>query len=147
MARHLRLNSSAETLPDYDNRIDVDFDAKDSVEVPRPRVVFTVDDYTRKGLANATAWNVKIMKELGATRVSTDDPYLSTAIICGTARMGEDPKRSVVSPELRAHDHHNLFIVGTSAHLTAPVNAPTLTAAANSLRVAEVLMAELGGRN
>ncbi len=147
MARHLRLNSSAETLPDHDNRVDVDFDDRDSAGVPKPRVTFTVDDYTKKGLANATAWNEKIMQEMGATSVSTDKPYLSTAIICGTARMGLDPKRSVVSPDLRAHDHPNLFIVGTSAHLTAPVNAPTLTAAANSLRVAEVLATELGGRN
>jgi choline dehydrogenase-like flavoprotein len=83
---------------------------------------------------------------MAATDVRTDDPYMSSAIICGTARMGDDPKRSVVSAELRAHDHPNLFVVGTSAHVTAPVNAPTLTVAANSLRVAALIQKDLAGK-
>ncbi len=143
VARHLRLNSSAETLPNIDNRIEPDFDHLDSAGLPKPKVMFSVDGYTKKGLAHALEWNKKIFAALKATNIHWDTPFLSSAIIGGTTRMGSDPKTSVVSAELRAHDHPNLFITGTSTHLTAPVNAPTLTVAANSLRVAEVIQREL----
>ena len=145
VARHLRLNSSAETLPDINNRIEVDFEQLDSAGIPKPKVTFTVDEYTKKGLAKALEVNKKILAALQATDIRWDTPFLSSAIIGGTTRMGNDPKTSVVSAELRAHDHPNLFITGTSTHLTAPVNAPTLTVAANSLRVAEIIQRELQG--
>ena len=73
---------------------------------------------------------------MGATDVESNDPYLSNAIIGGTARMGYDPKTSVVDTDLVAHDHRNLYILGSSAHVTAPVNAPSLTIAALAIRAA-----------
>lgn len=144
MARHLRLNSSAETLPDWNNRIDLDDEKPDSAGIPRPRIHFRVDDYTKSGLAYVLEHTKKVFEALGATEVKTNTPYLSSAIIGGTTRMGRDPKTSVVDTELRAHDHPNLFILGTGAHITAPVNAPTLTVAANALRAAERILVDLG---
>lgn len=144
IARHLRLNSSAETLPNPDNRVELAEDQPDSAGIPRPKIFFTVDDYTKAGIAHALSYTQRIFAALGATGVKSNTPYLSSAIICGTTRMGVDPKTSVVDAALRSHDHANLFIAGTSTHVTAPVNAPTLTVAANALRVADRIMAELG---
>jgi glucose dehydrogenase len=146
MARHLRLNCSAETLGDRDNRIDLDDKLVDSAGIPRPRVYFKVDDYTKAGLAYAVEKSKGVFAALEAEDVKTDTPYLSSAIICGTTRMGTDPKTSVVDIHLRSHDHRNLFVLGTGAHLTAPVNAPTLTVAANALRAAEEILKDLGKR-
>lgn len=146
MARHLRLNSSAETLPVWENRIDLDEDKPDSAGIPRPRVHFQVDKYTKAGLAYAVQGTMKVFEALQASGVKTNTPYLSSAIIGGTTRMGTDPRTSVVDPVLRSHDHPNLFILGTGAHLTAPVNAPTLTVAANALRAADQILADLGQR-
>lgn len=146
MARHLRLNSSAETLPVWENRVDLDEDKPDSAGIPRPRVSFTVDEYTKAGLAYAVEGTMKVFEALQASEVKTNTPYLSSAIIGGTTRMGADPRTSVVDPVLRSHDHPNLFILGTGAHLTAPVNAPTLTVAANALRAADQILADLGQR-
>ena len=53
---------------------------------------------------------------------------------CGTARMGHDPKTSVVSTELAAHDHSNLFIVDASVLPTSAAVNPALTIAALALR-------------
>jgi glucose dehydrogenase len=142
IARHLRLNSSAETLPDRDNRITLD-ERRDSAGIPRPRVYFRVDDYTRRGLATAVEATNRVFQALNVRTIETNTPYLSSAIIAGTTRMGNDPKTSVVGPTLRAHDHPNLFILGTGAHVTAPVNAPTLTVAANALRAAEQILVDL----
>jgi choline dehydrogenase-like flavoprotein len=144
MSRHLRLNSSAETLPDRDNRITLDARNLDSAGIPRPVVRFVLSDYTTRGLAAALKVNQQIFSELGATKVSSNDPYLSNAIIAGTTRMGRDPKDSVVDPNLRTHDHPNLYVVGTGTHVTAPVNAPSLTIAALAYRLADFLTARFG---
>jgi len=53
---------------------------------------------------------------------------------CGTARMGENPKTSVVDTHCRAHDHKNLFIVDASVLPTSAAVNPALTIAALALR-------------
>lgn len=49
---------------------------------------------------------------------------------CGTARMGSDPKLSVVNTFCRSHDHANLFIVDASVLATSAAVNPALTVAA-----------------
>jgi choline dehydrogenase-like flavoprotein len=82
---------------------------------------------------------------MGATDVKSNDPYLSNAIIGGTTRMGADRKTSVVDGDLISHDHGNLYILGSSSHVTTPVNAPSLTIAALAIRAADHIAAALKG--
>lgn len=142
VAHHLRLNSSAETLPDANNRVEL-ANVTDSAGVPKPKVTFNMDDYTREGLKNAMNVNRQIFAAMGARDIQVNEPYLSNAIIAGTTRMGTDRRSSVVDTELRSHDHPNLFILGTSTHVTAPVNAPSLTVAALAIRAAGTIAAAL----
>jgi choline dehydrogenase-like flavoprotein len=143
VSRHLRLNSSAEVLPDENNRVEL-ADTRDSAGVPKPKISFRMDDYTRSGLAAALEVNRSIFAAMGVPEIKTNDPYLSNAIIAGTTRMGSDPKSSVVDANLVSHDHRNLYILGTSTHVTAPVNAPSLTIAALAIRAADHIAANLG---
>lgn len=53
----------------------------------------------------------------------------------GTARMGEDPRRSVTDPEGRVWGHPNLHVVDGSTHVTNGGVNPVLTIFANSYRV------------
>ena len=53
---------------------------------------------------------------------------------CGTARMGQDPKTSVVDVFCRSHDHPNLFITDASVLPTSAAVNPALTIAALALR-------------
>jgi choline dehydrogenase-like flavoprotein len=56
---------------------------------------------------------------------------------CGTVRMGRDPAASPLDPYCRAWDHPNLFVVDASfLPASAGVN-PSLTIAAQALRVAD----------
>lgn len=55
---------------------------------------------------------------------------------CGTARMGKDPRASVVDVFGRAHDHRNLFIADASVLPTSAAVNPALTVAALALRTA-----------
>lgn len=56
---------------------------------------------------------------------------------CGTARMGQDPKTSVVDTFCRSHDHANLFITDASVLPTSAAVNPALTVAALAIRAAE----------
>ncbi|TAG29216.1 MAG: GMC family oxidoreductase, partial [Rhodobacterales bacterium] len=56
---------------------------------------------------------------------------------CGTARIGDDPKASVVDANLRAHDLDNLYIVDASVLPTSAAVNPSLTIAALALRAGD----------
>ena len=61
---------------------------------------------------------------------------------CGTCRMGEDPATSVVDPNGKAHDLANLYLADASVFPSSAATNPTLTIAANALRVADHLQRE-----
>jgi choline dehydrogenase-like flavoprotein len=56
---------------------------------------------------------------------------------CGTCRMGTDPADSVLDTACRAHDLDNLYVVDASFFPSSGATNPTLTIAANALRVAD----------
>jgi len=62
---------------------------------------------------------------------------------CGTARAGDDAKTSVVDKHCKAHDLDNLYIVDASIMPTSGGTNPSLTIAANALRVARTIAVAL----
>lgn len=58
---------------------------------------------------------------------------------CGTCKMGDDPGTSVVNGHNRAHELENLYIVDASFFPSSGGTNPSLTIAANALRVADHL--------
>ena len=57
--------------------------------------------------------------------------------VCGTVRFGTDPATSVLDPQNRAHEVDNLYVVDASFFPSSTGINPSLTVAANALRVAE----------
>ncbi|ORW91843.1 glucose-methanol-choline oxidoreductase [Mycobacterium sp. IEC1808] len=57
--------------------------------------------------------------------------------VCGTCRFGTDPKTSALDPQNRAHEVDNLYVVDASFFPSSAGLNPSLTVAANALRVAE----------
>ncbi|MGY4711359.1 GMC oxidoreductase [Mycolicibacterium sp. CBM1] len=57
--------------------------------------------------------------------------------VCGTVRFGSDPATSVLDPQNRAHEVDNLYVVDASFFPSSSGINPSLTVAANALRVAE----------
>jgi choline dehydrogenase-like flavoprotein len=144
VSRQLLIGTSGEMLPDEYNRVGL-AEEKDSLGIPRPKIWFRYQDYTMRGLDMARKIQNDIMTALGATEVTQLGPVADSAIMGGTTRMGDDPKTSVVDADLRAHDHANLFIVGSQVFPSITANAPTLTVAALSARLGATLVKELGG--
>jgi len=64
-------------------------------------------------------------------------PELNFGHPCGTLRMGTDPATSVLNADCRAHGLVNLYVTDASVFPTAMGVNPSLTIAANALRVAD----------
>lgn len=65
---------------------------------------------------------------------------------CGTLRAGDNPDTSVVDKNCKAHDLDNLYVVDASMMPTSGGTNPSMTIAANALRVANAIAAELALR-
>ena len=136
-SRHIRLASLMEQLPDAQNRVTLDAQERDVYGVPRPCIAYRLEPYVKAGLSAARDAHAAIFNRLGATDIQHRHVAEGAGHIIGTARMGNDPKTSVVDRDLRSHDHPNLFILGSAVFPTSATANPTLTIAALSLRAAE----------
>ena len=142
-SRHIRLASLVEQLPDPENRIALHETERDRYGVPLPKITYRLDDYVEAGLAAAAKAHQEIFDKLGTTDVHHAPTANGSGHIIGTAKMGTDPKTSVVDAELRSHDHRNLFIVGSAIFPTSATANPTLTIAALSLRAGQAILRQL----
>jgi choline dehydrogenase-like flavoprotein len=59
--------------------------------------------------------------------------------VCGTCRFGDDARDSVLDASNRAHDLDNLYVVDASFFPSSGATNPSLTIAANALRVGGII--------
>ncbi|MEM7023375.1 MAG: GMC family oxidoreductase [Pseudomonadota bacterium] len=142
-SRQVGLNALVEQLPNPANRIVPDFERRDALGIPRPRIHFRLDDYTKSGLAEAERVHGRIFDLIGITEQHHIEGAVPGSHIMGTYCMGDDPRNSVVDGELRAHDHANLFLLGSGVFPTGGAANPTLTIAALSLRAVDPISQSL----
>ncbi len=150
MTRMFRISYSTEQLPDPENRVTLS-GRQDPIGLPRPKIVYTVGDYNRRGFRTARLTVQQIFDYLEAEetdiRYPEDKRYSGAGHIMGTCRMGHDPTTSVVNAECRAHDHPNLYVVGSAVFPTGGTANPTLTVAALALRAADAVNKQLGAES
>jgi len=92
----------------------------------------------------------KIIDRLGGSRVSElreGEAFLTEPGTCihevGTARMGPDPRQSVVNEYGQAWDAPNLFLMDGSVFPSSPCKNPTLTIMALAMRNSRYLASEI----
>lgn len=136
--------SICEDLPEEINRVTLDPTLKDSNGISAPKITYRLGENTQRMLDHSVARGVDILRTAGATDIVTRAP-LSYAgwHLLGTARMGDDPKRSVVNAWGRAHDVKNLFIVDGSVFVTSGGVNPTSTIQATALYIADQIKTRL----
>jgi glucose dehydrogenase len=144
-ARELAIATMVEQLPLAENRIVPDDDHRDAVGLPRPRITYRIDDYCRRALDRGQRLHQEIFAAMNATAIEHGTTIYSAGHVMGTYRMGTDPKSSVVSPEQRSHDHHNLFLLGSGVFPTGAASNPTLTIAALALRAVDAILKAVQG--
>ena len=71
------------------------------------------------------------------------DPFGHAIHEVGTARMGNDPKKSVLNKYCQAHDVKNLFVMDGSCYVSSACQNPTLTMMAIVCHSCSYLVAQL----
>jgi choline dehydrogenase-like flavoprotein len=133
-----------EDLPEEHNRVTLDPVLKDRHGIPAPRIDYTIGENTNRMLDFAVARAGEIMDAAGARHVTVVRPVpYSGWHLLGTARMGNDPERSVVNGWGRSHDVKNLFIVDGSVFVTSGGVNPTSTIQALALYIADQMKQRL----
>lgn len=125
----------AEDLPDHANRVILDPTLTDSDGIPAPKLQYKSSDNTTKLIDFHVARAVEAHEASGATSIEVTKLMRDCGWhLLGTAKMGNDPKDSVVDQWGRAHDVPNLFIIDGSVFPTSSGGNPTATIMANALR-------------
>jgi choline dehydrogenase-like flavoprotein len=127
-----------EILPHAENRVQL-AQGKDRFGIPVAKVTFNLGDNDKKLIEYGKNKTMEVMWAAGAKEVVQEARY---AHLVGAARMGGDPKTSVVDQFGRTHDIANLFICDGSIMPTQGSANPGLTIMALAGRIADYLIAE-----
>jgi len=88
----------------------------------------------------------QLLKQLGARRIASSvGPAPPPNLQAGGCRFGDQAEHSVLDPDCRAHEVDNLFVSDGSFMPTGGSVPYTFTIYANSFRVADRIIAQLGG--
>ena len=126
-----------EDFPYRDNRVVLDGREDDGV-----RLQYTIRDELRERTAHFRKLLIHNLKGLRMKFLS-DEIELNYGHPCGTCAMNDDPSEGVVDRDCRAHGIDNLFIADASFMPSSAACNPSLTVAANALRVSDVIQRRL----
>jgi choline dehydrogenase-like flavoprotein len=144
VCRRVSLAAICEDLPEEHNTVTLDPVLKDAHGIPAPKIDYTISDNSWRMLDHAIARAKEILTAAGTTNISVQCPIVNGGWhLLGTARMGNDPERSVVNGWGRSHDVKNLFIVDGSIFVTSGGVNPTCTIQALALYVADAMKQRL----
>jgi choline dehydrogenase-like flavoprotein len=133
-----------EDLAESCNTVTLDPELTDSDGIPSPKINYRLGDNSVKMLDHAVARGREVLKAAGAHTTDAVAPLEPAGWhLMGTARMGTDPKTSVVNEWGRCHDVKNLFITDGSLFVTSGAVNPTNTIQALSLYVADRMVQNL----
>jgi choline dehydrogenase-like flavoprotein len=144
---YISMGGFGEVLARYENAIGVDPDVKDRWGIPVVRFSYRFGDNERKMAVDMQAAAREMFEEAGIEILRSDADLLTEGWSIhelGTARMGTDPKTSVVSQFQQSHDVKNLFVVDGSTHVSASCQNPTWTIMALAWRSCDYLADQLG---
>ena len=135
-----------ECLPSYDNYVTLDAEKKDAWGIPVLRIVAS---YGENEKAMAKAMRHDVMEILDVMKLENPEApgellsvFGKNVHECGTARMGKDPKKSVVNGFCQLHDVKNVFVTDGAVFVTQGCYEPTLTIMAISARAGDYIAEE-----
>lgn len=122
--------SILEDLPYRDNRVYPDPDNEQDLVVE-----YTYTDEMKQRMA---VFRDALREVLGNRRlmILSHEDKLDYPHVSGTCRFGDDPRNSVLDKNNKVHDVDNLYVVDASFFPSSGGTNPSLTIAANGLRVA-----------
>jgi choline dehydrogenase-like flavoprotein len=134
-----------EMLPQWDNQVTLDKEKVDAWGIPVLHIDCAHGDNEKAMAKDIVEQAAAMLKAAGAENITTSTVPAPPGFgihECGTARMGNDPKKSVLNKWNQAHDVKNLFVLDGSAFPSIACQNPTLTMMALTVRACEYMAAE-----
>jgi len=142
-----------ETLPYYENKVSLDPVKKDKWGLPLLAIDCELKDNEKKMREDIIATAAEMLEKVGATNIRTRnsadhfDQRIFSVHEMGTARMGSDPRQSVLNRHNQMHDVPNVFITDGSCMVSNSCLEPSLTYMALTARACDFAVKELQRRN
>jgi choline dehydrogenase-like flavoprotein len=131
------IGAFGESLARWDNYVEIDKTLKDAWGIPALRISMTHGDNEKALMEDAAAQGAEMLEAAGAKNIKmqsrTEMPGMAIHEL-GTARMGNDPKKSVLTPFNQTHDVKNLFVMDGASFVSSACQNPTLTMMAITVR-------------
>ncbi len=130
----------SEDLPELHNRIELDSENVDSSGMAGVKVIYSLSENTKKILKHGINSAREVFEASGARVASSYAPVRHTGWhLMGTAKMGDNPQKSVVNRYGQVHGIKNLFIVDSSIFVTSGAVNPVATAQAITLWISNYI--------
>ena len=147
---YLWMGAWGETLPYYDNRVTLSGDQKDQWGLPLVKLHFEYHENEAAMRKDIQAAAREMLQNAGFTNIygyNHQDPGGTAVHEMGTARMGRDPRTSVLNAFNQMHDVKNVFITDGSCMTSSACQNPSLTYMALTARACDYAVAELNKGN
>jgi len=139
-----------EMLPNHANHVTLDQAKKDKWGLPVLKIDCATGENERLMRKDMMTDMAEILEQSGVKKVEIfDNGYFPGMGIheMGTARMGRDPKTSVLNAHNQVWDAPNVFVTDGSCMTSAANQNPSLTYMALTARAADYAVSELNRRN
>jgi choline dehydrogenase-like flavoprotein len=139
-AWHFSFYGFGECLPNHDNYLEINPDVKDAWGIPTIKIHAGYGENEKALLHDMAAQASEMLAAAGATEIH---PFMEANAMglaiheMGTARMGKDPKTSVVNEHNQAHDAKNLFMTDGACMVSSACVNPSLTYMALTARACD----------
>ena len=142
----LWMGAWGETLPYYENRVALDADKKDQWGLPLVKIHFEYHENEKAMRKDILASAEEMLTTAGFHSIHSynhEDPGGSAVHEMGTARMGRDPRTSVLNGFNQMHDVKNVFITDGSCMTSSACQNPSLTYMALTARACDYAVGAL----
>jgi glucoside 3-dehydrogenase (cytochrome c) catalytic subunit len=143
----IRLTGFGEVLARFDNFVEIDSKVVDKFGIPVLHITMTWGENEKAMIPDMADTATQMMEAAGAKNI---EPFTVLDRIpgygiheMGTARMGRDPKTSVLNAFSQTHDINNLYVLDASSFVSSACQNPTLTIMALAVRGCDHLMEEM----
>ena len=135
-----------ECLPNHNNFVELDKETVDIWGIPNLKIHCAWSENERALRRDMAISAAEMLAAAGAHDIepfSTEEPPGFTIHEMGTARMGRDPKTSVLNSFNQAHDIKNLFITDGGAMVSSSCVNPSLTYMALTARACDYAVQQM----
>jgi choline dehydrogenase-like flavoprotein len=146
----LELGGFGEMLPRHENYIEIDPHLVDAWGIPALRIHCVYSDNEKKMLDDMVVAASEMLEAMGATDIrpiKDNNPPGLVIHETGTARMGRDPKTSVLNAHNQVWDAPNIFVTDGACMTSTANQNPSITYMALTARAAEYAVSLLKRRD